>query len=85
MGLVSEADRKRYLRIQRYEPYGPWVPCSGFGEREWKLPFGRVEDGALLFVGERVFTPDQQSCGLVCFAVEENSESGMWMSMILQR
>ena len=73
------------MRIQRYEPYRPWILYPGFGEGERKLLFGRVQDGSLLIVLEWLFTPDKKSCRLACLAVEENPESGMWMSVILQR
>ena len=47
--------------------------------------FGGLQHGTLLIVGERLITPDKQSCRLASLVVEENTESGMRMPVISQR
>ncbi len=82
---VSEAGRRRHLRIQRHEPHGPRISCARLGERELKLLFGGLQDGELLIVREWLVAPDKESCCLACLTVKENTESSMWVPRILQR
>ena len=73
------------MGVQGHEPHGPRIPSARPAEGELKLLFAGLQDRALLILREWLVAPDEEPCRLACLAVEENTESGMRMSVILQR